>query len=170
MYLSPFLPLFSQRFSQNQATAHVSSMLSHHTRAVCVMKTVLKTTNAVSLTVEPFVSLLLSVRATVFDLSFSGQLLHLWLNHLRDWTGCQKVTSNPLRIYIDMYWFSCPLSQARGVSSQALELRAVCWTLLWWQRLPHRGEVLPQWMWTSVHCTIHRFDMWQKSHTSVVSL
>lgn len=77
-----FTASFSQWFSPNQATAHVALMLSHHIRGVCVMKTVLLTTNAVSLTVELSVSLLLSVRATMFNFFSSGQLLSL----LSDWT------------------------------------------------------------------------------------
>lgn len=66
---------FSQWFLQNQATAHVALMLSHHIGGVCVTKTVRQTTNAVSLTVELSVSLLLSVRVTMFNLFFNGQLL-----------------------------------------------------------------------------------------------
>lgn len=76
-------------------------MLSHPIRAVCVMTTVLQTTNAVSLTVELSVSLLLSVRATVINLSSSGQLLNLWLNLLSDWADrgwtVRRATESPFQ-------------------------------------------------------------------------
>lgn len=62
-----FIASFSQWLSQNQAIAHVALMLSHRIKGVCVMKTVLQTTNAVSLTVELSVSLRLSVRATMLQ-------------------------------------------------------------------------------------------------------
>lgn len=147
-------------------------MLSHHIRAVCVMKTVLQTTNAVSLTVELSVSPLLSVRATMFNFLSNGQLL--LVKSFWDWTGVdgqsigqerqvppdQKPCFFKCHLWPSLYIliYLVPLSQARSVSSQALGIWAVCWVLLQWQRLPQPGEVLPQWMWTWVHCPIHRLD------------
>lgn len=53
--------------------------------------------------------------------------------------------------------FLCCFRKARAVSSRSLGLGSVCRALLRWQRLSREGEVLLQWMWTPVHCTVQRF-------------